>query len=128
LIRRSVIILILVALGVQTLPVRVCAVEQAVTGSSCHDLPSAEGAFSSFADPRFDGHVRSDGQHEPECQCGGPKGELDRHVPFQTQGDHFPPVEAHPDLQRIIIDHPLLTAAVPPPDAAAAAVTLPLLN
>jgi hypothetical protein len=120
--------LVLLALGVQTLPVRVCAVEHVVTGSSCHDVPSAAVVFSSSADARFDGHARSDGQHDSGCQCEGPRGELDRHVPFQAPGDHVPAVAALINLQRVVVDHLPLTAAVPPPDAAAAAVTLPLLN
>jgi hypothetical protein len=129
--RRVISILVLLAVGVQTLPVRVCAVEQAVTGRSCHDreiAPTARAACFVPAAAQLDGHADSSGgHHDAACQCETPKDETDRNVAVAVP-DLIPAFTAPLDLKLVVLDHVHLPAAEPPPDDVAVAVTLPLLN
>ena len=124
---RGIVILLLLAVGVQALPFRTCAVEQALLGQSCHDdgVATADRGDSDRASG-FDGHA-TDGPREPNCPCETPKGELNRHVPVDAPVDFIATAHTLPDLSLALNTLDFVPVVEPPPDKAAPKVTLPLL-
>jgi hypothetical protein len=123
--------LVLVAVSVQTLPVRVCAVEQAVAGGNCHDEHRDRSGVEGRADAvagSLDGHAGSTGDHDAGCLCEMPKGELDRHVPAAVPVDLVPVVAVPSDLQLVLAYDRSLPPVDRPPDVGRVGLTLPLLN
>jgi hypothetical protein len=125
LLRRNVVILLLLAVGIQTLPLRACAVEQAISGQSCHDDVAADGRLSHTAQG-LDGHA-TDGPGHADCRCELPKGDVDRHVPVGTPLDLVAPFPLLPDLTLPPTSLAAVPPAGPPPEQCTAPVTLPLL-
>jgi hypothetical protein len=131
LIRRAVTILLFLALNVQTLPVRVCAVEQIVTGRSCHDaVPAVAGCErqTAAAEPALDGHAGPSQHHHSDCQCEKPKGELNRSGPVTVPIDFVPAASASFDPSLFCAERLFLPTAQPSPDNVSGALLLPLLN
>jgi hypothetical protein len=128
--RGLLIFLLLVAVGVQTLPLRVCAVEQALAGRSCHDNRGAvvsQNDTSLIVDNGSHGHAATDGEPDRACRCEMPKGGVDRHVPPDAPVDFLPAHATPLDLGLISASLVLLPAAEQPPSMLAASVNLPLL-
>jgi hypothetical protein len=130
--RGFVIFLLLVGVGVQTLPLRVCAVEQAIAGQSCHDhdTVAVQRTETGSTDLKgFDGHAAAGGESDQTCRCELPKGGLDRHVRPDAPIDLLPAQIIPVDLVFATANHTFVPAALEQsPSAATAAITLPLLT
>jgi hypothetical protein len=128
--RALIILLLLVGVGIQTLPLRVCAVEQALAGNSCHDdhhRPALhQGARLSIVDA-LDGHASTGGDSDPACRCELPKGGFDRQLRPDVPIDLLPTVLIPLDLGSACARAIILPAVDQPPNLAAKPVTLPLL-
>ena len=128
--RALVIFLLLVAVGIQTLPLRVCAVEQALAGRSCHDNSGAlveQNDAQLIVDNGPHGHAATDGKPDRTCRCEMPKGGVDRHVPPDSPLDLVPAQAAPLDLGLVLVSAAFVPTVEQPPNVAAASVSLPLL-
>jgi hypothetical protein len=124
---RFSILILLIAVGVQALPLRVCAVEQALSGQSCHDVGASVNGAACAAAPGLDGHA-GDRPCDANCRCEMPSGQLNRHIPSTAQLDLLPASVAVLDLH---LSRANLTKALPPcspPGTATSTVILPLLT
>jgi hypothetical protein len=126
--RRVAAILLLLTVGMQSLPNQICAAEQALTGHSCHDddLAVAD-AHSVTGMNGFDGHASSQGQHDPGCACELPKSELNRHVPADAPVDLLPASALPLGADLPPASPTVVPAPEPQPDVVARTLTLPLL-
>jgi hypothetical protein len=127
LLRRGTILLLLFAVVVQALPLRVCAIEQAVSGNSCHEQGIRPGQRPAAASGDGSGHAAGAVPCDAACPCEKPKGELDRHVPPVEPVDFTPCAVFHPDLDWSPIPTPVSSLVERPPQGVAPSVILPLL-
>jgi hypothetical protein len=128
--RGLVIFLVLVGVGVQTLPLRVCAVEQTLAGQSCHDRDGGTAGQSAtpLVDTGVHGHTAaSDGESDRTCRCEIPKGGVNRHVPPDAPVDLLPAHATPLELSFVLASAVSAPTIDQPPNAAAASVNLPLL-
>jgi hypothetical protein len=125
-VRGFVIFLVIMAVGVQTLPLRACALEQAVAGRSCHERDGAV-VESDIADNGVHGHAAADGESDRNCRCEMPKGGVDRHMPPDAPVDLLPARATPLALSLVLVSARLVPAVERPPSVAADSVTLPLL-
>lgn len=127
--RGFTIFILLVGVGVQTLPLRLCAVEQVLAGHSCHDRhqPAAGvGANASIQDA-LEGHDATGGKPDPACRCELPKGGFDRQLRPDVPVDLLPTLVIPIDLESACARAVVVPAVEQPPNAAATSVNLPLL-
>jgi hypothetical protein len=129
--RGFVIFLLVMGVVVQTLPLRACALEQAVAGRSCHERDGTGVEHDEaplIADNGLHGHAATDGESDRNCRCEMPKAGVDRHVPADAPVDLLPAQAKSLDVSLALVSAVIVPALEQPPSVAANAVSLPLLN
>jgi hypothetical protein len=128
--RGLVIFLLLMGVGGQALPLRVCVVEQTLVGRSCHDQdgPIVQRSDAPFVvDNGLHDHTAADGESDRTCRCEMPKGGVNRHVSPDAPVDLLPANAAPVELSLVLASAVFIPTIEQPPKVAAASVNLPLL-
>jgi hypothetical protein len=127
LVRSFLTILLFLGIATHTLPLRLCAMTEFLSGSSCHSTQDADGMCDSEL-AQVDGHASApDHSHHSTCLCEAPQAGVNRHlVPaahFHLAMHSLSPL----DVARGPVAVDIATPIDPPPDPPSASVNLPLL-
>ena len=123
-VRRVLLTFSLVAVLIQALPLRACALELALTGGNCH----ATGA-EDLTSQGMDGHAGTDGHaHDPACPCETPKASMDRLQPIAVHAVDLLPALSPLQLEALVQQDACSSPTLQPPRAGVCGVQLPLLN